>query len=64
MLIGNYKSPSGKELRLNICALREGSWYGDYNILFKLKSTFDLVAKKFKGAGKYRSKYVVLSYRQ
>jgi len=49
MVIGTHIKPDGEEVRLNVVMLREGSWYGDYNILFKLKSTFELVAKRFKG---------------
>ena len=52
MIIGTHVKPSGEKLRLNVVKLVEGSWFGDYNILFKLKSTFELEAKRLIGRSK------------
>ena len=50
MLVGTHTDQQGQEVRINVVRLSEGSWYGDFNIFFKQKSQYDLIAKKFKGA--------------
>ena len=50
MLVGTFKNQQGTEVRINVVKLQEGSWYGDFNIFFKQRSQYDLIAKEYKGA--------------
>ena len=33
-------------VKVNVAELSEGSWFGDYQILFNMMSNWDLVAKR------------------
>ena len=50
-MIGHWqdsKDPDGDPIKVRVIELSEGSWFGDYQILFNMVSNWDLVAQKTK----------------
>ena len=44
-IIGTYKKKGEEEVKVSVVELKEGSWFGDYQILLNMKSNWDLIAK-------------------
>ena len=45
-LYGELKMLNQEQFRVKVVQLKEGSWYGDYQILLNVKSTWQLEASK------------------
>ena len=44
-ILGTYKKEGEDDVKVSVVELMEGSWFGDYQILFNMKSNWDLIAK-------------------